>query len=157
MSCIQNVLAFDLDEPNHAVLDDKTMTGQVLDIVSLIVLSRIGTQVDHAGIDGQAMRLNGSDDIARHSDGHSRIGGGLKFVVYQCLLACNHDFDEAVHVVCLCCGLFCVEYVEDLDILVSECELDEVLRVFLDEVFRDGIVLGHVLALGLRVSLRRAL
>lgn len=135
MSRIQNVLAFDLDEPNHAVLDDKTMTGQVLDIVSRIVLSRIGTQVDHAGIDRQVMRLNGSDDIAGHSDGHCRIGGGLKFVMYQCLFACNHDFDEAVQVVCLCCWLFCVEDVEKLDVVSLERELDEVLRVGLDEVF----------------------
>ena len=135
MSLIENVLAFDLDEPNHAVLDDKMMTGQVLDIVSRIVLSRIGTQVDHAGIDRQVMRLNGSDDIASHSDGHCRIGGGLKFVMYQCLFACNLNFDEAVHVVCLGCWLLCVEDVEKLDVVSLERELDEVLRVGLDEVF----------------------
>ena len=135
MSFIENVLSFNLDQSDHTVLEDKMVTRQVLDIVSRIVLSRIGTQVDPAGIDRQVMRLNGSDGIASHSDGHCRIGSGLKFVMYQCLFACNLNFDEAVHVVCLCCWLFCVEDVEKLDVVSLERELDEVLRVGLDEVF----------------------
>ena len=94
------------------------MAGQVLDIVSWIIFSRIGTQVDHSGIGGQVMCLNGSDDIACHSDGHRRIGAicCLKFVMYQCLLACDADADEAVHVVCLRCALLCVEDIKVLDV-----------------------------------------
>ncbi len=86
--------------------------------VSRVVLACIGTQVDHAGIDGQAMLLNGSDDVARHSDGHSWVRGGLKFVVYECFFTSNLDADEAIHV--MCCRLFCVEGAEDLDIFASE-------------------------------------
>ena len=54
------------------------------------------------------------------------------------------DADEAVGVSCINRVLLCVEYVQDLYIVLSKCESDEVFWIGLDEIFGDRIILGHV-------------
>ena len=54
------------------------------------------------------------------------------------------DADEAIGVSCFNRVLLCVEYVEDFYIVLSECETNEVFGVGLNEVFRDGVIFGHV-------------
>ncbi len=51
---------------------------------------------------------------------------------------------EAIGVSCFNGSLLCVEYVEDLDIVSSKCESNEVFGIGLDEMFGDGVIFGHV-------------
>ena len=85
MPRVQDALAFYLDQPDHAILNRNLVAGKLLDVISRIVLTRIGTQVNDVGIDRQAMMLNGASDIASHAARHRRIGavGGLNFVNMQ--------------------------------------------------------------------------
>lgn len=122
------------------------MAGYFLCVVPRIAPTGIGTQVDHTGIDRQAMVFNRSSDIASHTEGHGQVGAvcGLKFGVDQYFFTCDVDADEAVDVSCFDCGLLCVEDVYDFDLVVSECEAYEVFGVVLDEIFGDGVIFGHV-------------
>ena len=40
--------------------------------------------------------------------------------------------------------LLCVEYVQDLYIVLFKCESDEVFGIGLDQIFGDRVVFGHV-------------
>ena len=68
MAFIKDALAFYFDQPDHAIPNRDFVAGELLDVISQIVLSRIGTQVNDIGKDRQTVMLNGVSDIAQPCD-----------------------------------------------------------------------------------------
>ena len=91
MTFLENVLAVQLDQPYHLVFNQNPVTGTFLKMVPWILSPRIGTQVEDAGKNRQAMAFNGAPDIAGHASRHGDMGavGGLKFGMDQHLLAAD--------------------------------------------------------------------
>ena len=142
-------MAFYLAQPNHLVLHQYAIAVPLLNIVSRIVTAGLWTQIDDVGIDRQAVLLNAASDIANHAAIHGRATiGSLKLVMDQCLFAADAHADEAIGAMGFNGGLLGVENVEHFQVVVLEGEASEVCRVGVDEMFGDGIKLGHRRCLG---------
>ena len=100
------------------------------------------------------MLLNGTPDITGHALRHGRTTiGGLKLVMDQSLLAADAHAEEAVGAVGFDGGLFGIDHVEYLDVVLVEGEAGEVMGVGVDEMFGDGVEFSHETCLGLRVGM----
>ena len=64
----QDGLAFYFDQSDHAIPNRDFVDRELLDVISRIVLSRIGTQVNDIGKDRQTVMLNGTSDISQPCD-----------------------------------------------------------------------------------------
>ena len=146
MSQIEDALAFYLNQPDHPIPNCDFVVEMLLDIVPGIVLPRIGTQVDHIGIDRQAVLPNSMSDIARHAAWHGRIGAvsRLKLVVDQYLLVIDTHANQAIGLACFNSVLFCVHDCKNFNVLAPEGKASKVTGVFLNQVFGNRIKFCHV-------------
>ena len=125
----EDALAFYFDQPDHAIPNRDFVVEVLLDIVPGIVLPRIGTQVDHIGINRQAVLPNSMSNIARHAAWHGWIGAvrGLKLVVDQYLLVIDTHANQAIGLACFNSVLFCVNDCKNFNVLAPEGESGKVV------------------------------
>ena len=118
--------------------------GMLLDVAARIIFAGVGTEIDDMGIDGKAVLPDEASNVAGHALGH---GGGavgsLELVVDEGGLAIDLDFEEGVEVAGFDGGLFGGKDFDELDVVALKGELEEVVRVGLDEVFGEGVNGGH--------------
>ena len=137
MPPLENRLTLGLTQANHLVFHHNAVAGKLLDVVSRIAPTRRRTQVDHKGKHRQPIAFDEVPDIARHAAIHRllRAIGGLKLAVNQRFLPSDTHANQAIGAADFHGGLLGLEHLEHLDATVSECEVEDVLRVGLNDVF----------------------
>ena len=145
MTTRNNRLTVDLTQTNHLIFHDNAVAGQFLDVVSLIALTRTGTQVDHKGKDRQTIAFYGATDIAGPCDATSECPCCPRFEIRNESTHPRPQYarESGYRRAGFHSGLLGLEHLEHLDVSASECEADEIVRVGLNQVFGYRIVFGH--------------
>ena len=121
------------------------MADDLLHVLPRIAPTRVGTQVEHIGQQGQAILSNTASHIAGHPLRHGRLGavGGLKLAVNQCFFPVEPDAEQAVHHLCLDGGLLWVERLDPLSLRVPQQKGQKALRMGTQKRLGNTIKFSH--------------